>query len=78
VVAALALAAISSFYEYALLAGLLARPPSGDVAYGRRRVVVRHRTDHPKGVRSKSRFERIVDLRRDASPGDASAPPSRV
>ncbi len=33
-----------------------------DVAYGRRRVVVRHRTDHPKGVRSKSRIERIVDL----------------
>jgi integrase len=33
-----------------------------DVAYGRRRVVVRHRTDHPKGARSKSRFERVVDL----------------
>jgi integrase len=33
-----------------------------DVAYGRRRVIVRHRTDHPKGVRSKSRTERVVDL----------------
>jgi integrase len=33
-----------------------------DVAYGRRRVVVRHRDDHPKGVRSKSRVERVVDL----------------
>jgi integrase len=33
-----------------------------DVAYGRRRVVVRHRNDHPKGVRAKSRFERVVDL----------------
>lgn len=33
-----------------------------DIAYGRRRIVVRHRTDHPKGVRSKSHFERIVDL----------------
>ena len=33
-----------------------------DIAYGRRRVVVRHRDDHPKGVRSKSRFERVVDL----------------
>jgi len=33
-----------------------------DIAYGRRRVVVRHRTDHPKGVRSKSRVERVVDL----------------
>src|SRR5260370_37635924 len=33
-----------------------------DIAYGRRRVVVRHRTDHPKGARSKSRFERVVDL----------------
>lgn len=33
-----------------------------DVAYGRRRVVVRHRDDHPRGARSKSRTERIVDL----------------
>lgn len=34
----------------------------GDVEYGRRRVVVRYRTDHPKGVRTKSRQERLVDL----------------
>jgi integrase len=33
-----------------------------DIAYGRRRVVVRHRDDHPKGARSKSRSERVVDL----------------
>ncbi len=33
-----------------------------DLAYGRRRVVVRHRDDHPKGARSKSRVERVVDL----------------
>ncbi len=33
-----------------------------DIAYGRRRIVVRHRDDHPKGARSKSRFERVVDL----------------
>ncbi|WP_432104434.1 tyrosine-type recombinase/integrase [Streptomyces sp. bgisy091] len=33
-----------------------------DLAYGRRRVVVRHRDDHPKGARSKSRQERVVDL----------------
>jgi integrase/recombinase XerD len=33
-----------------------------DIAYGRRRVIVRHRNDHPKGVRSKSRAERVVDL----------------
>ena len=33
-----------------------------DVAYGRRRVVVRVRDDDPRGVRSKSRAERIVDL----------------
>jgi site-specific recombinase XerD len=33
-----------------------------DIAYGRRRVVVRHRGDHPKGARSKSRRERVVDL----------------
>jgi integrase/recombinase XerD len=32
------------------------------IAYGRRRVTVRHRTDHPKGARSKSRQERVVDL----------------
>jgi integrase len=33
-----------------------------DIAYGRRRVTVRHRDDHPAGVRSKSRTERVVDL----------------
>jgi integrase/recombinase XerD len=33
-----------------------------DVAYGRRRVVVRYREDHPKGARAKSRTERVVDL----------------
>ena len=33
-----------------------------DIQYGRRRVVVRYRTDHPKGVRTKSRRERVVDL----------------
>jgi integrase len=33
-----------------------------DVQYGRRRVVVRYREDHPKGVRTKSRTERVVDL----------------
>ncbi len=33
-----------------------------DVQYARRRVVVRHRTDHPKGARTKSRVERVVDL----------------
>jgi integrase/recombinase XerD len=33
-----------------------------DITYGKRRVVVRHRDDHPKGIRSKSRYERVVDL----------------
>ena len=33
-----------------------------DVQYGRRRVAVRYREDHPKGVRTKSRTERVVDL----------------
>lgn len=33
-----------------------------DIAYGRRRIVVRHREDHPRGVRAKSRTERVVDL----------------
>ena len=33
-----------------------------DVQYGRRRIIIRYRTDHPKGVRTKSRRERVVDL----------------
>ncbi|WSV08749.1 site-specific integrase [Streptomyces sp. NBC_01020] len=44
-----------------------------DLAYGRRRVVVRHRDDHPKGARSKSRYERVVDLQRP-TPWQRSAP----
>ncbi|WP_448207481.1 tyrosine-type recombinase/integrase [Azospirillum sp. sgz302134] len=38
-----------------------------DVAYGRRRVVVRHGGDHPKGARAKSRIERVVDLHEPAT-----------
>ena len=34
-----------------------------DIQYGRCRIIIRHRTDHPRGVRTKSRTERIVDLR---------------
>jgi integrase/recombinase XerD len=33
-----------------------------DISYGQRRVVVRHRRDHPAGVRQKSRRDRSVDL----------------
>jgi len=33
-----------------------------DISYGRRRVTIRHRDDHPRGVRQKSRHERVVDL----------------
>jgi integrase/recombinase XerD len=33
-----------------------------DVSYGRRRITVRKRDDHPKGARAKSRAERVVDL----------------
>jgi integrase len=33
-----------------------------DISYGRRRVTVRKRDDHPRGVRGKSRAERVVDL----------------
>lgn len=33
-----------------------------DIQYGKRRVIVRYREDHPKGVRTKSRRERVVDL----------------
>jgi integrase len=38
-----------------------------DVQYGRRRVVIRYRTDHPKGARTKSRTERVVDLHEPAT-----------
>jgi integrase len=38
-----------------------------DVHYGRRRVIVRYRTDHPKGARTKSRTERVVDLHEPAT-----------
>src|SRR2546425_6344428 len=33
-----------------------------DLQYGRKRVVIRYRTDHPKRARTKSRTERVVDL----------------
>ncbi|MFE2245509.1 tyrosine-type recombinase/integrase [Streptomyces lavendulae] len=33
-----------------------------DISYGRRRVTIRKRDDHPRGVRGKSRTERVVDL----------------
>ena len=33
-----------------------------DVSYARRRITIRYRTEHPKGVRTKSRTERVVDL----------------
>lgn len=33
-----------------------------DVSYGRRRVMVGKRDDHPRGVRAKARHERVVDL----------------
>lgn len=57
-----------------------------DIAYGRRRVVIRCRDDHPRGVRSKSRTERLVDLHDGATlatlnsymmrerPADAASP----
>jgi integrase len=33
-----------------------------DISYGRRRVTIRKRDDHPGGARGKSRAERVVDL----------------
>ncbi|MFE3519623.1 tyrosine-type recombinase/integrase [Streptomyces sp. NPDC059166] len=33
-----------------------------DISYGQRRVTVRKRDDHPRGVRQKSRRDRVVDL----------------
>lgn len=38
-----------------------------DLAYGRRRVTIRHREDHPRGVRQKSRTVRVVDLHEAAT-----------
>ena len=38
-----------------------------DVQYGRRRVIVHYHTDHPKGARTKSRTERVVDLHEPAT-----------
>lgn len=35
----------------------------GDIEYGRRRIVIRQHDDHPHGARTKSRRERVVDLR---------------
>ncbi|MGH3367665.1 MAG: tyrosine-type recombinase/integrase [Nocardioidaceae bacterium] len=34
----------------------------GDISYGRRRVTIRKRDDHPRGARAKARHERVVDL----------------
>ena len=34
----------------------------GDIAYGRRRVMIAKRDDHPRGARQKSRHERVVDV----------------
>jgi len=33
-----------------------------DISYGRRRITVRHRANHPQRVRQKSRRDRVVDL----------------
>lgn len=33
-----------------------------DLSYARKRVIIRYRTEHPKGARTKSRTERVVDL----------------
>jgi integrase len=38
-----------------------------DVQYGRKRVIIRYRTDHPKRARTKSRTERVVDLHEPAT-----------
>lgn len=45
----------------------------GDISYGRRRVTVRYREDHPRGVRQKSRTERVVDLHEAATLDAVSA-----
>lgn len=44
-----------------------------DIAYGKRRVTIRVRFDHPRGARSKSRVERVVDLHEAATLESVSA-----
>jgi integrase len=44
-----------------------------DIQYGRRRILIRHRTDHPKGVLTKSRLERVVDLHKPETLATLSA-----
>jgi integrase/recombinase XerD len=44
-----------------------------DIQYGRRRVLIRHRTDHPKGARTKSQLERVVDLHEPETLASVSA-----
>lgn len=55
-------AAIAVMYEGGLRPGEVLGLRLEDIDYAHRRVVVRWRDDHPKGVRSKSRSERVVDL----------------
>jgi integrase len=55
-------AAIAVMYEGGLRPGEVLGLRLEDIDYSHRRVVVRWREDHPKGVRSKSRSERVVDL----------------
>jgi integrase len=55
-------AAIAIMYEGGLRPGEVLGLRLEDIDYSHRRVVVRWRDDHPKGVRSKSRSERVVDL----------------
>src|SRR5436305_810036 len=38
------------------------RRQMSDLQYGRKRYIIRYRTEHPKGARTKSRTERVVDL----------------
>jgi integrase/recombinase XerD len=38
-----------------------------DISYGRRRVTICWREDHPRGARAKSRTERVVDLHESAT-----------
>ena len=55
-------AAIAIMYEGGLRPGEVLGLRLEDIDYSHRRVVLRWREDHPKGVRSKSRSERVVDL----------------
>ncbi|GAA2127158.1 tyrosine-type recombinase/integrase [Kitasatospora saccharophila] len=56
------LALLEVMWEGGLRPGEVLGLQLGDISYGQRRVTIRKRDDHPRGVRQKSRRDRVVDL----------------